>query len=332
MNYLIIVFLSLAIAADATIDNILVSALPNIERNQIEIKELKGGLSGTSLYKIQSPDKSYVLRLHLSDELNPQDSLELFSFLEASKKGISPTIYYVSPNQKAVLMEFINQPTICLESAKASENIIKIAYVLKETHQITGHPSLGESLLSKAQRCNKKVLSDGLAPKNELTHALEIIEKAKSELSCFKFIKVNVHGDLNPRNIFIVDEKILLIDWAETTFEDPFYDLAYLSLKLDYGKDEDNLLLSCYLNRETTDDEIKRFSLHKKILYAFWSLTNLYLADVELKKHPEQQVDKNVPLKTWGYYQKVCADCNEELTAQYFYELSRLCYRSANSR
>lgn len=336
MNYLTRLFLIILLnaifvsgSAETNIDDILSIALPSFKRNDLKIILLKGGLSGTSLYKIETPEKSYVLRLNQEALAKPQDTLELFSLSEASKKGISPAVHYISPNHKAVLMEFINKPTITLEEAKATENILKIADVIREAHRMSGHPSIGESLLSKALRCHEKVLSDGLGPKEEINHALLIIKQVEEKLNSMSFTKVNVHGDLNPRNIFLVDGKILMIDWAETTLEDPFYDLAYFSMKLNYSPEEEHQLLSSYLMRTSSSEELKRFYLLKKRHQAFWSLTNLYLADVELKKHPENLVNRELPLKSWEFYQKMSADGTEDLTAQYFYELSRLNYKLA---
>ena len=318
--------------AETKIDDILSLGLSAFKRNDLKITVLKGGLSGTSLYKVETPEKSYVLRLNQEAELNSQDTLELFSLREASKKGISPAVHYISPNHKGVLMEFINNPTITLEQAKATENILKIADVIREAHRMSGHPSIGESLLSKALRCHEKVLNDGLGPKEEINHALLIINLVEEQLNNISCTKVNVHGDLNPRNIFLKDGKILLIDWAETTLEDPFYDLAYFSMKLDYSPEEEHQLLSSYLMRKSTPEELRRFHLHKKRHLAFWSLTNLYLADVELRKHPYTKVNKNTPLQSCSYYQKMNADGTEELTAQYFYELSRLNYKLATAQ
>ncbi len=297
-----------------------------IKDNGFIVKELKGGLSGTSIYKLESQDRSYVLRLHLDSETTPQDDLEQFCALEGSKKGLSPYIYYVSDDKMSVLMEFINTPTLTLKVAKESVNIKKIADVIKKAHQINGHPTIGESLISKAKRCHEIVLNHGLGPKNEINSALEFIKDKLEELSTYDYEKIHVHGDLNPRNIFVMEDRVLLIDWAETTLEDPFYDLTYFAMKLGYNQNEEMLLLTSYLKRNPTHEELKRFALHKKIHQAFWSLTNLYLADVELKKNPSAKIDKNKELKSWEYYQNLSADC-EDLDAQYFYELSRLNYK-----
>ncbi len=298
-----------------------------LKTNEFQIKELKGGLSATLLYKVDTKTDSYVLRMHQSEILGDQDSLELYALIEGAKAGISPKVLYVSSDKRAVLMEYINQKTVSIEQATLDENIVKIANAIKVAHQMKGHKISGETLLSKAERTYKKVIRDQLAPEAEITEALHLIKDYSQALSLHEYPKVHNHGDLNPRNIFISD-RVVFIDWAETTLTDPFSDLSYLSLNMDYTPSQEELLLITYLNRDPTPKEWERYELQKKIHHAFWSLTDLYLADAELKKHPEQILDKNHPLENWQTYRKNFAN-GSELTAQYFYDRSRLNYQFA---
>lgn len=302
----------------------LLSCFP--EDCKIAISPLSGGLSSTSLYKVEVDSRLYVLRIHHRKTL--QDQREHFALVEAAKKGIAPNIVAISPGHEAIIIEYIHDKTISIEQAKAPEIIAKIAHALLAAHQIEGHEYPGETLLSKAKRCADKVSNDGIGTLEDIQGALQLLKRYRQELSAFSIPKVNVHGDLNPRNIFYSREKVLLIDWAESNREDPFYDLTYFALKHDYCKDEEHHLLTAYLMRVPTSEELERFNLQKKIHQAFWSLTNLYLAQAELNKHPEQSIAKNRPLDSWGSYQQSYAE-GKELDAQYFYDLSRLNYMLA---
>lgn len=316
---------------ESKIFEMLAQAFPDASKNEIELISLNGGFSNTALYKIKVQNNSFVLRIHRSGSLSDQDLREHAAIIEASNRNVAPRIVYISPDHRAVIMEFIEGKTLTVEEARLSDSILKIAYALQQAHQIAGCPGSGEDLLSKAKRCHIKVSLDGIGSQDKIDGAYELVKKYRQKLAAYEYSKVNVHGDLNPRNIFLASNGMLFIDWAETVLEDPFYDLSYVALKLDYSEANESILFETYLQRSPTSEEQKRYHLHKKIHQAFWSLTNLYLAEAQLQKHPEQSIDKTIksPSKSWGDYQKVYADCNEELTAQYFYELSLLNFQLA---
>lgn len=315
------------ICFEGALDETLSRCFPDVSKTEIKITELKGGFSQASLYKIEVANKIYVLRVLQCLEVNNQDELELFCMIEAAKKGISPQIIFVSPDRKTIVMEFVEGKTLTIEQANDPENIIRMAKSIHTAHQITEHEMEGLSLLSKAMQCFSIILQE-LAPKDEIIQAYHLVETLTQKLSTFNISKVLIHGDLNPRNIFIKNSQVFLIDWAETTMEDPFYDLAYFSLKSSLSQKNERFLLQSYLQHSPSQEELIRFQLHKRIHHAFWSLTDLYLANLELEKHPEQQIDQNHPLQSWKSYQKSFADM-ENLSAQYFYDLSRLNYKLA---
>lgn len=308
---------------------LLQSFFPELQ-DEIQIEELKGGLSGTSLYKVKADGHEYVLRINRNALLLDQDRLELEALLKAEKMGLAPSIVAVSSDERAVLMEYIDLPTLTLEQSKKMESAAKIATAARKAHSMEVCRIKGESLLSKAERCYAVIADFDWVPHRQIQAAMELIKQRTQELAVHSSAAVQVHGDLNPRNIFLLSDKILFIDWAETCVEDPFYDLSYFALKVDYSPDEEMLLLSSYLQREPTVEEGGRYCIYKKMHQAFWSLTNLYLAGVELKKHPEQSIDIDTQLKSWNYYQKAFSDNLEPLSAQYFYELSRVNYQLAH--
>jgi thiamine kinase-like enzyme len=319
----ICVYFSLLAAPEE--ERFLSDCFPNKE---IKIKELKGGLSGTSLNLVEIDGIKYVLRLNKSETMSAQDTLELNTFLEAAKMGITPKLYKVSQKKNALLMEYIDQRTLTVEQAKVPENIVRIAKGVKQIHQLSKEEA-GESLLSKAQRCRTVLMKKDWIPQEKINKPYELVQKYSQELANYKYNKVRVHGDLNPRNLFATSDRVIFIDWAETHMDDPLYDLSFVALKLDYNQAEEKLFLEAYFGRPLNTDEFNRYQLHKKILQAFWSLTNLYLADAEMKKHPTDTIDLNASLKSWYDYQKAFADNNERLPAQYFYELSQLNYENA---
>ena len=311
------------------IHEVLAQGFPGVAQERYTFHPLKGGLSGTSLYRVKTSDSQYVLRIHRSSKITDQDKREHIAFTKAAKEGIAPHIFYASTDHRAIIMEFVDGKTLTLEQAHLPHNCKRLASAIRQIHQSLGPDQLGENILSKAERCYQKVLSDGSGAEEQIQKAFNLLKKYRQELDSYHYEKVGIHGDLNPRNIFLANDRILFIDWSETNFDDPFYDLSYFALKLAYGKPEEDLFLKTYLQRKPTEKELCRYLLQKRIHQAFWSLTNLYLAEVARKKHPGQQVDRDASLKTWEFYQKAFANGSEELSSQYFYDLSRLNYQLA---
>lgn len=141
--------------------------------------------------------------------------------------------------------------------------------------------------------------------------------------------KVSIHNDLNPRNIFSSDRGIYFIDWSEATWEDPFYDLAFLSIVLDYNSTEEKLLLKSYLKHQLTPLEIKRYALVKQLNFARLCL-GAYNIAAQLVKAGET-IDYTHPVTSWSCNAPLFAGGSDQLPAQYFFEVARAALDAARA-
>lgn len=293
------------------------------------MEKLSGGLSGSCIYKVAAANKKYVLRIQPA-HMSERSKIEYESMVEAYGKSIGSLVCYYSPDYLVFLMEFVEGKSLTLEKAKLPSNLKQLAQVIRTVHEMSLPLNTGFDVFSNAERCCEAALKQGLAPKNEIDQSISLLRDFKQKLLKYSYKKVRVHGDLNPRNIFLTLKGPKLIDWAESNAEDPFYDLNYFSLFMDYSAEQELSLIKFYLQRKPTAKTLERYQIQKRVVLAFWSLTNLYLASAELKKCPEQTLNKEASLKEWLYYRKIYADCQTELNAQFFYEFSRLCFKRAH--
>ena len=241
MKYFLYILFSINSAfATVDVDQVLTKCFPQVEN--IVVSPLKGGLSGTALYKVSADGKYYVLRVHQSEKLNPQDENEHFAMVEASVKGLAPKVVYASPDSRALIMEFVDEKTLSFADAQKPENCIRIAKAIRQAHQITGHPHPGPSLSSDANTCYNIVKNFDFVNLKDLDGALDLVKFYSTAME--KVPQVRVHGDLNPRNIFLTKNGVFFIDWAENTLADPFYDLSYFAQKLALSQENEQLLLS----------------------------------------------------------------------------------------
>jgi tRNA A-37 threonylcarbamoyl transferase component Bud32 len=298
------------------IEEFLARTLPGLPKDKISIKPLSGGYSDATNFLIEADGKRYVLRMHKRDETEKRIQREFYALHEASKAGICPHLYSLKPDDNAVLMEYIEGKTITIEQAKLPNSCRKIAKALRTAHAIKRNPNSRSSTIDRIEAMYTDVCKY-LKNKDSAHEAIQIIRKNSEVLSKMHVTKVNLHGDLNPRNIFITEHGVRFIDWFNTNWEDPFYDLCCFALLHDYNDKEEDLLLECYLHHTATPEDKRHYKLVKEITLANFCLTG-HLIMAKLLSVQPQKIDSSSTLKGWSYYVQAFANNDTELTAQIF--------------
>ena len=112
-------------------------------------------------------------------------------------------------------------------------------------------------------------------------------------------------------------------------YTDPFQDLAYYSILMDYNCNENAMLLQSYLQRNPTAEEKTRFLIAKKMNFARLALGTQNIGNI-LNSEKEDKTLPPRPLKDWAYY--VGAFANDGvLPAQFFWEFAQMALKSADS-
>ena len=182
--------------------NVLPTVYAVMGTNEFLITPLKGGLSESTLYKVDSEDKSCVIRFigHRSrkDKLREIDAQTI-----ASQEGWGPTLYASDINEGWIIMEYIKQIPLTAADRMNDEMYIALGKCLQHIHTgpkfLTGKPILKEieELLEKLQREDKIPQSIDYVI---LENLLESIKKN------YPLILTPTHRDLNPNNIIFSDK------------------------------------------------------------------------------------------------------------------------------
>lgn len=221
---------------------------------------LMGGHSNTCLL-LETENEAYVLRIKdigMSVEIDK----ELYAMKEGMKAGISPKIFYITKDKKGILMEYIRGEHLCGETGR--EKIRELAKTLRLLHSTKKNPYVHETINETTLKVYEKIRDDDCI-KDEVKEAINLMETYTEQVELESVQKVNIHGDLNARNILSTHDKIILIDWEYAGWEIPFFDLSYLSLRLCYNQDEETQLLNYYLEREPLERDLRIYYLTKKI-------------------------------------------------------------------
>ncbi|WP_045835740.1 choline kinase family protein [Hyphomicrobium sp. 99] len=80
------------------------------------------------------------------------------------------------------------------------------------------------------------------------------------------------HNDPAPENLVDTGERVHILDWEFGGNNDPFWDLADLSVETGFTEEQDRILLEAYLGRPPKESEYGRMVLHKSLVFLLWTL------------------------------------------------------------
>jgi len=294
----------------------------------VQVKPLAGGYGTAANMRLEIAGSAYVLRV-MSELVSPlKRDTELYAMKEAAVVGVAPFIHWMSHDGYAILMDYIAGGTITLEKGQKPEIALKIVDKMRKAHAIKKIPfytpsfeaQMEEFYLQHSQEDSNKAIWDD---------AISIIKEGALQLQSLNAPTVSTHGDLNPRNILVSDQDIYFVDWGDGTYADPFQDLAFFSIMMDYSPEREAYLIQSYLNHSPTIDERKRFHIAKKMNFARLVLSGQGIGNQLSSGQKDDAAKSPLPPREWSYYARVFANENIPLSAQFFWGQAQVALESA---
>lgn len=235
-------------------------------------KLLAGGLSGSRVVRVNTLEKNYVVRFWNQQWIDyfPQD---LNCQLIASNAGYGPRVYFYDPNEAITVMEYH-----CPE--RLPEKPIKLQALVDLLHKIHSGPALPKGI-------DRSVYLDLLIEetKGYGFYDSEFMRKIKNTVfSTTRLIvdPVPCHRDLHHGNLIYSKSSFYSIDYTWGAMDDPFTDLANISVFNSETEEDDLLLLQLYFRRPPTSFEVARLSLMKLPIKMFYGLEFLGVGAISL--------------------------------------------------
>jgi aminoglycoside phosphotransferase (APT) family kinase protein len=295
----------------------------------IQVKPLAGGHSASANVQLEIAGKAYVLRVISELESPPSRNKELYAMKEAAAIGVGPAILWISPDGYGILMDYVAGGTLTIETGKRPETTLKIADLLRKVHALQKNPFCAPSFEAQMEEFYQQY-SQRDSNHAIWEEAISIIKEGALQLQSLNAPTVNTHGDLNPRNILVSDQDLCFIDWGDGTYTDPFQDLAFFSIMMDYDLKEEIYLMDSYLGHAPTVNERKRFQIAKKMNFARLVLSGQDIGN-RLGSNQKDNYYIFEPIREWSYYAKTFANDHTPLSAEFFWGLAQVALEAARS-
>ena len=260
---------------------ILKEDLPKVEKLCEEILksvpqkiERMGGLTNHT-YHIQTQNGEYVVRIpgEGTEELIVREDEKVSTEL-ACRLGIDAKCLFFGKDGEKVTEYISGAVTMSAELMKKERHIEQVAEIFIKLHNCDEDTRVPFEVFDMAAgyekiiRENDVILyNDYKAVKAEVMEVKQIIDN-KCEIR-----KVPCHNDPLCENwVENAEGKMYLIDWEYAGMNDGFWDLADVSIEAGYTKQEDEILLRCYLGKNPIEIEWKHFLANKIYVDYLWTL------------------------------------------------------------
>ena len=250
----------------------LIRSLP-FWKNEIKIKAIKGGLTNQN-FLVQENSKKFFVRL--GDDMpehNVSRSKELIASNAAAEIGLSPAVIY---NTKGVLvLEYI-------EGAMLSTDLIvdkleSIISLIKKIHSEMSKKLYGHSVNFGAFDAIKryaKLLKNHKSSYTQLLPSL-LFQVDKLEINTSPYDIVFCHNDLIFTNFLNDEDRLWIVDWEYSGFNNPLFDLGDFASHCNFPENKEIFLLENYFEKKINEKLLLEFNSFKCaaiLREAMWSM------------------------------------------------------------
>ena len=250
----------------------LIRSLP-FWKNEIKIKAIKGGLTNQN-FLVQENSKKFFVRL--GDDMpehNVSRSKELIASNAAAEIGLSPAVIY---NTKGVLvLEYIEGAMLSTDSIV--DKLESIISLIKKIHSEMSKKLYGHSVNFGAFDAIKryaKLLKNHKSSYTQLLPSL-LFQVDKLEINTSPYDIVFCHNDLIFTNFLDDEDRLWIVDWEYSGFNNPLFDLGDFASHCNFPENKEIFLLENYFEKKINEKLLLEFNSFKCaaiLREAMWSM------------------------------------------------------------
>ena len=254
-----------------------ISKILDVEIEKItEIKPF-GGMTNKN-YKVTIENKCYVVRVSGSgtEEMINREEEKKNSQL-ASDLGVFPELIYFNEKTGLKIASYIpNAETLNVKTAKRLDILPKINAIFSQLHRSGVSMENDFDVFGKLKQYEELTIREGGIFYPDYEEVKASVMKIRSDYERMSITSVPCHNDSIPENFVKGEnEQLYLIDWEYSGMNDPYWDIATLTLE-GFTEEEEILLLEMYLGGKVTKEVRKRILINKVFQDFLWAVWTIY--------------------------------------------------------
>jgi aminoglycoside phosphotransferase (APT) family kinase protein len=203
----------------------------NLQGPSTTITKVAAGLSGAGVHRVECPDGTFVLKVSAADEPLENWRAKINIQQLAADAGLAPRIVHTDEAQRAVLSDFVvdrSFPALLMTPTTREAAIVLLGRTLRRVHEL---PLPADA----SRRDPREFLAETWSSLDGTFATPTFVGDAVRDILAAEPLPpergvVLSHNDVNPSNVVYDGERLLLLDWDTAGANDPFYDLAAISV------------------------------------------------------------------------------------------------------
>jgi thiamine kinase-like enzyme len=208
--------------------------------------ELSGGLTNRN-YKVATPDGTFVARIAAvgTELLTIDRDCEYRNAVAAAAAGAGPPVYEYRPQDRLLVIGYIEGRTLNHDDVAAADNIPRIAQACRRLHS---GPRFGNDfdMFDIQQRYYQAAMSRGFRIPAGYDDLLPQVRAAQGALAATATATVPCHNDLLPANLIDDGDRIWLIDYELSGNNDACFELGNIGAEAQLPPDALGDLVTAY--------------------------------------------------------------------------------------
>lgn len=221
------------------------------------------------VYRLRTGDKTYCLRLPRSDSTRHHDrAVEADTMRQVARAGVGAPVRAVLPELGAILTDFIDGRMLADADAADPVVLAKIAATLRRLHDgppLRGYYDPAELFARYDRRMRRR---KARVP-GDFGRLFDVAGKLLGVLQAHARPPRPCHNDPVPANFLDDGHRLWLIDWEFGGMNDPFFDLATLSIQAHLNREQDSALLAAW-GGSSVDAAAARLAAHRYLVCFLW--------------------------------------------------------------
>lgn len=284
--------------------------------SEISCTLLIGGSEEDAIVKCMYQSESFIVKLFKDKQASQK---EIAWTRHASDLGIGPKLYYADDSLKYMIIEFVNGKSLVPDTANSTAVIKDIAIKTTQLHQSSFQRGENSDMFARIDGKYKKLNSSDQL-KSILEDKLADIKNIKILLQRFSMPLAPCHNDLNWGNIFVNNNKIVLIDWGDSALANPYYDIAAFLVLNVINQENEKLFLEQYNVNLLQPEWQKCMASLKQVVYFEFAL-NL-LAGVQEKQEELLHQEQIKDVSRLNYYLPLLAKREAKIDSLFLYTIA----------